>query len=135
MSESILLNVPDILYQRLANTAQATQRPLEEVILHALRIGSPPDWLNVPEAFQADLAALDRLDDDTLWTIARSQKTEDDMHRYDELLGFKQARELTPEEVVELQTLRLESDRFMLRKAHAAALLHWRGHRVPATAT
>lgn len=71
MPAPITLQLPERLYQRIVNTAQATQQPLEEVIIHALEVGSPPDWDDVPEEFQADLAALDRLDDAALWAIAR----------------------------------------------------------------
>lgn len=59
----ITLQLPERLYQRFVNAARATQRSLEAVILHALEVGSPPDWDDVPEAFQADLAALEQLDD------------------------------------------------------------------------
>ncbi|WP_353932165.1 hypothetical protein WJM97_06150 [Okeanomitos corallinicola TIOX110] len=34
-SETVTLQIPEIIYQRLVNTAHATQRPLEEVMLHA----------------------------------------------------------------------------------------------------
>jgi hypothetical protein len=66
MTESITLQIPDPLYQRLASTAQATHRPMEEVVLHSLKVGSPPAWDNVPEESQADLATLDRLEDEAL---------------------------------------------------------------------
>jgi hypothetical protein len=134
MSEAIVLNLPDTLYQRLVNTAQATGQSLEAVVLRALKIGSPPDWLNVPEEFQADLSALDKVEDETLWAVARSQKNPEQMRRYGELLNLKQERQLTSEETLELETLRLEGDRFMLRKAHAAALLRWRGYQTAAIA-
>jgi len=38
---------------------------------------------------------------------------------------------LTATERLELNTQVAEADRLMLRKAHAAALLQWRGHVVP----
>lgn len=129
--ETVTLNIPEILYQRLVNTARATQRPLEEVMLHALQVGSPPAWDNVPEEFQADLAALDKLDDNTLWQIVRSRKTADQMERYNILLEGNSNSILSEAERLELMTLRYEADRFMLRKAHAAVLLRWRGHSVP----
>ncbi|MGM3308054.1 hypothetical protein ACSQ6I_19105 [Anabaena sp. WFMT] len=66
LTETVTLQIPEIIYQRLVNTANATQRPLEEVILRALQVGSPPAWDDVPEEFQAELAALDKLDDNTL---------------------------------------------------------------------
>jgi hypothetical protein len=43
---------------------------MEEVVLHSLKVGSPPAWDNAPEEFQTDLAALDRLEDEALWKIA-----------------------------------------------------------------
>ena len=131
LTETITLKIPELLYRRLQNTAQSTRRPLDEVIIHALQIGSPPVWDDVPAEFQADLAVMDRLDDDALWQIARSYKTEAEMERYDELLEKSGTGGLTAVEAQELQQLRQETDRFMLQKAHAAALLRWRGHTVP----
>jgi paraquat-inducible protein B len=129
--ETVTLQIPEILYQRLLNTARATQRPLEEVMLHAIKIGSPPEWDNVPAEFQAEIATLDKLDDNALWQIALSQKTAADMKRYNTLLEGNQNDTLTDAERLELMALRQVADRFMLRKAQAAALLRWRGHRVP----
>ncbi|MCA1991504.1 MAG: hypothetical protein LDL41_05580 [Coleofasciculus sp. S288] len=129
--ETVTLQIPEILYQRLVNTARATQQPLEKVILHALQVGSPPEWDDVPEEFQADLAALDKQDDNTLWQIVRSRKTATDMERYNILLEGNSNGTLTEVERLELIALRRDADCFMLRKAQAAVLLHWRGHRVP----
>jgi hypothetical protein len=137
MAETITLQIPEPLYQRLVDTARATNRPLEEVTLHALNVGSPPDWTNVPDEFQVDLAALDRLEDEALWRIAQSHKSAVDMERYSLLLERSrlcrrnQEGMLTDTERAELTALRAESDRFMLLKAQAAALLHWRGYQIP----
>jgi hypothetical protein len=131
VSAPITLQLPDRLYQRLVSTARATQRSLEEVMIHALEVGSPPDWDDVPEAFQADLAALDRLANAALWTIARSHQPSTEMVRYDELLDLNQDGSLSDSEKLELSQLRRAADAFMLSKAHAAVLLRWRGHLVP----
>jgi len=128
--ESVKLDIPEHLYRRLQNTAQAMARPLQEVMLHALQIGSPPMWEDALPEFQIDLAAMDRLNDSTLWRIARGRKTPDEMVRYDELLERNQDGILTEVERLELQSLRKETERFMLRKAQAAALLKWRGHHI-----
>jgi len=119
------------LYTRLQQAARATHRSLDDVLLHAVQVGSPPRWDDAPAEFQADLAALDRLDDEALWRIARSRKTEADMECYQELLDKNANGILSAGERDELVKLRVESDRFMLCKAHAVALLRWRGHRVP----
>ncbi len=131
MVETITLQVPENLYRRLEQTAHAMQRSVPEVILHALNVGSPPAWEDIPAEFQADLAALDRLDNAALWEVARSRKAPTEMVRHDELLERNQSGALTDGERLELQALRTEVERFMLRKAHAAALLRWRGQPVP----
>jgi hypothetical protein len=128
MAETITLQIPEPLYQRLVDTAHATNRPLT---LHALNVGSPPDWTNVPDEFQVDLAALDRLEDEALWKIAQSHKSATEMERYSLLLDRNQEGMLTDAERAELIALRAESDRFMLLKAQAVALLHWRGCQIP----
>lgn len=130
MLTEIKLQVPEILYQRLVNTAFATHRPLEEIILHALQVGSPPAWDDVPEEFQAEIAALDKLDDNALMRIVRDRKTAIDMERYNILLEYNSSGTLTEAECLELTALRQDADIFMLRKAQAAVLLRWRGHNV-----
>ena len=127
----VTVSLPEAIYLRLQRTAQATRQTLADVLLHALQVGSPPGWEDAPAEFQADLATLDRLDDDKLWAIARSRQTEIDMVRYQALLDKNTADTLTPAERAELTELRTEADRFMLRKAQAAAILRWRGHLLP----
>lgn len=129
--QDVNLPLPEDLYLRLQHVAEATQQSLTDVLLHAVQMGSPPDWSDVPAEFQADLAAMDRLSDDALWKVARSRQDETEQARYEDLLEKNAAGVLTAEEELELAALRTESDRFMLRKAHAAALLRWRGHRLP----
>jgi hypothetical protein len=129
--ETVTLKLPENLYQRLASHAKATRRPLEDVILHALVVGSPPIWEDVPAEYQAILAEMDRLDDETLWEIVTGRKTSTEMTRYDKLLEKNEKDSISAEERLELVRLRSEADRFTLRKAHAAALLRWRGHPSP----
>jgi hypothetical protein len=131
LPETVTLHLPEALYRRLANTARATQRSLEDVLLHAVRVGSPPAWEGIPPEYQADLAQMDRLSDDELWQIVRLQQSAAEAARYDELLARNQAGPLDNAERVELDELRSGAERLMLRKAHAAALLRWRGHAVP----
>ena len=134
-TQAVTLQLPESLYVRLQQIAQATHRPFDEVVLRAIQVGTPPSWEDTPAAFQLDLAALERLDDDALWPIARSRQTEADMVRYQELLEKNANDTISDAERAELTRLRTEADRFMLRKAHAAALLRWRGHHIPPAAT
>ena len=96
--------------------------------LNATKVSSAPGWADAPAEFQTDMAALERLDDDSLWPIARSQQQDINMVRYQELLDKNAAAALTPAERTELTDLCTTADRFMLCKAQAAAILRWRGH-------
>ena len=132
-TRTVTVQLPENLYIRLQQTTDATGRSLDDVLLHAVQVGTPPRWDDAPAEFQADLAALDRLDDEALWRIARNRKTEAEMERYQELLDKNANGDLAVEGRDELVKLRMEYDHFMLRKAHAAALLRWRGHQVTPT--
>ncbi len=129
--QDVTIHLPEPLYLRLQQVARATQQSLNDVILHAVQVGSPPSWEEAPAEFQADLAALDRLDDSALWRMARSSQLTDDMTRYQELLDKNANGTLTPSERVELTQSRKAADRFLLRKAYAVDLLRWRGHAIP----
>lgn len=131
ITRTVTLRLPESLYTRLQQAAQATRRPLDDLLLHAIQVGSPPRWDDAPAEFQADLATLDRLEDEALWRIARSRKKEADMERYQELLDKNANGLLSADERDELVKLRVEFDRFMLLKVQAAALLRWRGYQVP----
>lgn len=128
---TVTLQMPENLYLRLKQAAQATRQSLNEVILHVVQVGSPPGWDDIPAEFQADVAALDRLDDTSLWSIARRKMNGVDVVRYQELLDKQSDGSISATERRNLEDLRHAADRFMLRKAQAAALLRWRGHQLP----
>ena len=130
-ARTVTMQLPENLYLRLQQTARATRQSLEATMLRALQVGSPPAWETAPAEFQADLAALDRLDDASLWRIARTRATSAPMDRYQALLDNNAKQTLSAEERQELTQLRTDLDRQMLLKVHAAALLQWRGHQIP----
>jgi len=128
---TVTMQLPENLYLRLQQTAQATRQSMEATLLRALQVGSPPAWETAPAEFQADLAALDRLDDAALWRIARARIALTQMERCQALLDKNANETLSSDERQELTQLRTEQDRQMLLKVHAAALLQWRGHQIP----
>lgn len=101
MSTAVMLDLPEVLYQRLASAAKATQRPLAEILLQALRVGSPPDWEDAPAEMQAESSALDWLDDDSLYRITRERWSQSDVDRYDALLDKKEEGSLSGGEQAE----------------------------------
>lgn len=127
--QQITLSLPEALYTRLEQAALAMQQPLTDVVLRAVENGSPPTWEDVPAEFQADVAALDKLDDQALWRVLRRRP--DDSARYDELLDKNANGKLSILEREELTSLRVEAERQMIRKAQSAALLRWRGYQLP----
>lgn len=63
----------------------------------------------------ADLAALEQLDDASLWAIAKGRQPTSEITRYDRLLDRNREGVLTDAEQLELTTLRTQADRFMQR--------------------
>jgi len=130
-TQTVTLSLPEPVYLRFQQMARATRQPLADLLLRAVEAGSPPSWEDAPPQFQTALAALGRLDDATLWRVARERPSKRATSRLQTLLLQREERELGPDEQRELEQLIEEADLLMLRKAHAAALLRWRGHAVP----
>jgi hypothetical protein len=130
-TRTITLELPESLYTRLEQAANATHSTLDQIIQRVVQVGSPPRWDDAPAEFQFDLAALDRMDDAALWRIARSRARVADAERYQDLLDKNANDQLASDERAELIQLRAQFDRAMLCKAHAAALLRWRGYAIP----
>jgi len=84
----------------------------------------------LPGDVQAELDALQRLSDDTLWTITRDQLPDTVQNRAHHLMTKNNQDVLTASEQQELDNLVNRADRLMLRKAEAATILRQRGHTV-----
>ncbi|RLT45426.1 MAG: hypothetical protein DWI57_00745 [Chloroflexi bacterium] len=130
-TREVTLSLPEFLYLRFQQMATATRQPVDDLLVRAVAIGGPPSWEEAPPRFQADLAALDRMTDDVLWRVARAKHSQDEADRMQDLLGKRSTNSLTDDEKSELKSMLFQADLTMLRKAHAAALLRWRGHIIP----
>lgn len=130
-TQDVTLSLPENIYLRLQQVAQATQSSFSDVLLHAIQVGSPPDWETAPAEFQLALATLDRLDDDSLWKIAREQQPQSALNMYQDLLDKNANANISQSEREKLERLRFQADQIMLQKAQAAAILQWRGHQIP----
>ncbi len=86
---------------------------------------------DLPPELQAEVEALAGTTDEALWEVAQSTFPTDRRRLYERLLDKNSTNTITPIERDELKALRFESERLMLRKAHAYALLKWRGHVLP----
>ena len=123
--QTVTLNLPDNIYQRLKRIAQTMQRPLEEFLLDAVTTALPL-LDDLPPEMMDDMVALALLNDEALWRVARSTLSSADQERLDSLLD-KQGREaLIATEQQELDQLLSEYERVVLTRSQAAVLLKQR---------
>lgn len=130
MTVTVTLQVPPSVYRLAEQTAKATDRNVEDVLTSVLTAATPVVG-DLPPEISTEVERLAELDDNALWRVARSSFPRDKRQRYDALLDKNGAGTIAPAERDELRQLRLESERLMVRKAHAYALLKWRGHVMP----
>lgn len=131
MSVSIHLQVPSSVYRLAKKTAEATSRPIEQVLVDVLSAASPISE-DLPPELQAELDTLAQLSDTELLSMARRTFPCDERRIYDRLLKKNSAGTLSPAELEQLKGLRQASEHLTLQKAHAYAILKWRGHVLPA---
>lgn len=119
------------IYRRLEHIAQVINQPVEAIVLTSITGNLPPSLDDVPSDLRKSLLILQTLNDDALWAIARSKLPPIQHTRLEALLVRNSAGLLTEAEQDELVHLGEETDQLALRKAHAYALLRWRGFPLP----
>ncbi len=133
MPQTITLDLPDNLYKPIQRIARATDQQVETVLLTALKTSLPPlDGLSTD--LTQELAGLESLDNDTLRQVLLETVPDDQQKKIEALLYQNQAGTLTKTEQEQLAQLQHSADKVMLRKAHAAVLLRFRGERIPTLA-
>jgi hypothetical protein len=130
-TRELTVRIPERVYRRLEDMAQETKQPLETVLLTSITGNLPPSLDDVPVDLRENLRALQGLDDESLWAIARGRLTSLQQERLETLLARSSAGTLTKAEQEELNRSGEETDRLNLRKAQAFALLRWRGFPLP----
>lgn len=131
MMSQYILTVPDDVVYRARQLAEQSQRPVDRILIEHLRT-LPVALPTLPEDEEAELAALIHLTDDTLWTIAQEQVSSESQERL-QLLMDRHSLGLATAERDELAQLVERSERLMLRKSMAAALLAERGYSISPT--
>ena len=133
MSQIITLTLPDSFFQPIKRTAQATNQPIEELLVHALQASLPP-LVGLPKDFIENLTALETLDDQSLWRVIGETVPAASQRELSALLERQQSAALSAAEHERLATLQKQADLVMLRKARAVVLLRFRGKRTPTLA-
>ncbi len=106
--------------------AQQTVRPISDADGSLAIHGK-----SLPPEVEAELRALEVLNDDVLWAVARSRMNLTKQRRWRRLLEKSKQHGLTEPEQQELERLMADGDRLTVCKAQAYLLLKKRGHRIP----
>ncbi|PKO22800.1 MAG: hypothetical protein CVU38_07510 [Chloroflexi bacterium HGW-Chloroflexi-1] len=127
--QTMTLDLPGPLYNRLKQRAERTRRTVEAELLEAAAVS-----MQAEEDLPADLAqavsSLRFLDDAALWRAARSHLPTTVSAKTEALHLKRQSEGLTASEVQTLGELMHQYERTMLVRAEAAFLLKQRGYDV-----
>lgn len=125
------ISLPDSLYQRLEQQAKKTQNSIDDWVQQTLSRNLPPLVQvedDLPVHLRVELLAMESLSDMALWSLARITLSEKQLAEWDRLHDLAQERELTSAEEQSRQQLSQLYDETILRRSHAAMLLHSRGY-------
>jgi hypothetical protein len=134
MAQSVTLQLPEAVYERVRQTAEVIKLPVEEVLIRTIEAGLPPSVNDLPDSYREEFLSMERLNDDELLKVAESVMSAAQQRRYSLLLRKNRSGTLTENEQKQLITLGAEARKLTLRKSHAYAILKWRGYRIPTLA-
>jgi hypothetical protein len=124
--QSVLLQMPEELYERVRRIAEDSDRPVENVLLDsiALLFGElPPDDELTPQL-------LGTFSDEQLWAIVYRSLAWPQDTRLRELTALGKRGSLSDEEQTEMERLVDGVDRYVLLRSQALLLLKQRGYDV-----
>lgn len=130
MTQSVVLKLPDGVYQPIHRIAEQMHEPVENVLLRALQV-SLPSLDGLPEDVVEQLTRLEALNDAQLGQILLETVSTQRQEQLETLLLAQQDQGLTVSEKERLADLQGEARLVMLRKARAAVLLRFRGNALP----
>lgn len=120
------LTIPSDLYERAETIARLSARPVESILLEQIQLWTD----NIPlldEGEEGELQALKYLSDDALSTIARETMSQELKTIMQSLMDKNTTGTITSDEHKQLTQLVERSEKMMLRKSEATALLSQRG--------
>jgi hypothetical protein len=127
---SVTLMVPDYVYDRARQIAEATAQPVEQVLRQHILESFAEPLPTLPPDEVAELQALNQLSDDALVTIAREQMPSELQARMQVLMDQNNLGTIHDTDYRELEALVERGQRLMVRKAEASAILTRRGHHI-----
>ena len=127
--QPVTVRLPDQLYERVRQRAQARNRSLESELIQVVQTGLDIDdeEHDIASEIESELTQLPFLADDDLWRAAQLTIPVATSERMEELLWKSKAEGLTHAEREEAERLQFLGQRVMLIRAEAAVLLKNRG--------
>ena len=130
MTQSVVLKLPDGVYQPIHRIAEQMHEPIESVLLRALQV-SLPSLDGLPGDMVEQLTRLEALDGAQLKRILFETVSARQQEQLEALLLAQQDQGLEASEQELLEKLEQSARLVMLRKARAAVLLRFRGNALP----
>jgi hypothetical protein len=123
--QSVLVELPQELYERIKAAAQLSARPINAIVIESLDalFHAPPEG----ESIESVLEAMPGYTDAELWVVVYRGLTWSQSLRLRELGEKAKQTELTHQEETELQHLLDLTDQMMLLRSEALLLLQKRG--------
>jgi hypothetical protein len=122
--------VPQEIYDRLEKAAVRLEKSVPALLSDAL-LAVLPENETIPSNIQSEVAQLESLNIQELWTVARSEMSEEQQTMMEHLLYLQSSQKLKAPDLRKLEELRVEYGRIMLCKARAFAILAERGQSLP----
>lgn len=91
----------------------------------------PPSIDYAPLDLQKELINMQKMSSEELLTIANSKVSENQEKLHLQLLEKNQNNQLNQPDILLLETLRINADRLMFKKAYAYAVLKCKGYEIP----
>jgi len=126
-SQTITVRLPEPLYEQVKARAQQMQRSVEDELV-AVVAAALPAVSELPTDIVDEMVQLTFLTDEELWQAAHTTLSQEQSERMQALISKQQRDGLSDQEEEEAQQLAHYSDKVMLIRAQAAALLKERGH-------
>lgn len=129
-AHSVILELPETLFRRIERAAQGLNQPMPQALVKIVE-NSLPSLDKAPPQHRAELEALETLTNQDLWRVSQEILPPGLQQELSDLLRENERETLSLVREARLDALLEESNRVMLRKSYALALLKWRGSKVP----
>lgn len=125
----VTINLPENVYSQIQNAAKRSRRSVDQVLEEAV-IAVAPILESGSDQLKSALAHLAYLNDAALWQLARSNLSQVQKERLEELHYKQQSTGLSPDEKEEEEALLAFYRETQLVRAQAIALLKQRNYDV-----